>query len=215
MNIHKYGHCCLLIQHKNVTILTDPGAWTAYPDTLPTTIDAIFITHEHQDHMHIDALKDLLESNKQVHIYTNSAVKKLLDAENIACTIMNNGDIVDVKGVSIEAFECMHAEIYEDFGAVLNTGVLIDNRFFYPGDAFIDPLKPIDILALPVSAPWLSIKDAINYAIKVAPKHAINVHDGHIKYLGGVIEIAPKKYLPLHNINYIYLNAGDSYTFTS
>lgn len=38
--------------------------------------------------------------------------------------------------------------------------------------------KPIEILALPVSAPWMRIAEAIDYAIELKPKICIPVHDG-------------------------------------
>jgi len=48
---------------------------------------------------------------------------------------------------------------------------------FYPGDAYTEPGKDVEILALPVAGPWCKSADAIAYAIKIKPKKAFPVHD--------------------------------------
>ncbi len=60
MKITKFGHCCLFVEHAGVTILTDPGSYSDMDAIKALTgIDAFVITHEHQDHFHVDTLKEL------------------------------------------------------------------------------------------------------------------------------------------------------------
>ena len=59
-------------------ILTDPGTYSTQQNEVKN-IDVVLITHEHQDHFHIDSLKALLKNNPQVKIITNKSVGALLE----------------------------------------------------------------------------------------------------------------------------------------
>src|SRR3989338_5542153 len=86
MKIKKLGHCCFIAEPKTgVRIMTDPGAFSAL-QLQEKNINAIIITHEHQDHLHIDSLKKVLENNPNAIVITNTAVGKLLDEAGIKYT---------------------------------------------------------------------------------------------------------------------------------
>ncbi|MBP9757457.1 MAG: MBL fold metallo-hydrolase [Candidatus Pacebacteria bacterium] len=176
MKITKYGHCCLLIEGQGVRIVTDPGSFTAESHVTLTNIHAILYTHEHADHFHLASLKQLLVSNPGVRILCNEGVSALLRAEDIAHEVVTNGELA-VNGVSVQGVSGIHEEIHSSIPRIQNTGFLVGGRLWYPGDAFIDPRTPVDILALPVAGPWMKVSQAIDYAIKLAPKHAFPVHD--------------------------------------
>lgn len=183
MQITKIGHCCLAIKDQGLTILTDPGTWTDGQNQL-TGIDIILITHEHQDHFHIDSVKKVLQNNPSAKIVTNSAVGKLLDKEGVIYQILEHGHHSTFGSVLVEGFGEKHADIYSEIPVVENTGYFISNKLFYPGDAFTDPGKPVEVLALPVVGPWMHMAEALNYAIKIKPKVAFPVHDGMLKITG-------------------------------
>lgn len=215
MKITKLGHCCLLIEESNLRILTDPGSWTVDAHKNLDNIDIILITHEHADHMHVDSLKMILEKSPNAIIVTNSGVGKLLDADEIPYTLVEHGGRYD-GGTLIEGYGETHQEIYGEFGQVQNTGYFIASRLFYPGDAFYNPNRSIDILALPVAGPWMSMKQAIDYAIAIKPKKAFPVHDGMIKeaiLAKGPFHGIPSAILPQHGIEFIPLVEGDSIEF--
>ncbi len=180
MKITKLGHCCLLLQNDGVTIMTDPGNYSIEAQESQIGIDLIVITHEHQDHFHIDSVKKLLGTNPQAVVVTNSAVGKLLEAQGIAATIVGDGQSAEVKGVKIEGFGKEHARIYADMGNVENTGYLLNEKFYFPGDNFHQPGKPVDILALPVAGPWLKVSETIDFAKAVKARVAFGVHDAMI-----------------------------------
>ena len=192
MNITKIGHCCLLIKDQGLTILTDPGTWTTDQNNL-TGIDVVLITHEHQDHFHVDSVKAIIKNNPNVKIVTNTAVGKLLDEAQISYQILEHGDSEKFGAVLVEGFGEKHAEVYKTIVPVQNTGYMISNKFFYPGDAFINPEKPVEILALPVCGPWVLLSDAIDNAKQLKPKFIFPVHDGMLNQFGGFIN----KMLPM------------------
>ncbi len=211
MNITKYGHCCLLIDIDGVRILTDPGSYSTLQSGA-TDVDVVLITHEHPDHLHVDSLKDVLSRNSNAQVVTNTSVGKILESEGILYHNVSHGDKIDMKGIVIEGFGEKHEEIYKDFGQVENTGYYIGGKFFYPGDAFFNPKRPVDVLALPVSGPWCSIHDAVEYALALKPRVAFPVHDGFTP-LPGSVHGVPKKYLPEAGIDFVVIGIGETKEF--
>lgn len=210
MKITKIGHCCLLIEEKGLRILTDPGAWSEAQNELKN-IQLILITHEHQDHFYLDSLKQVLKNNPEAKIITNLSVNKLLFAENIQSEILESDKITNFQGLNLKALGKEHAEIYNDFGRVENTGFLLGEKFFYPGDAFTLPEVPIEVLALPVCGPWLTIKQSINFALAVKPKKAFPVHDGMLKIFGPFYAV-PQKLLKEQAVEFIPLLSNENLT---
>ena len=177
MKITKYGHCCLLIEVEGVRILTDPGSYSEGYQQLEN-LDAVLITHEHPDHLHVDSLKEVLANNPNCAVISNRGVGKLLDEASIAYTVVADGETSLVKEILIEGLGTEHALIYPGLPQVENTGYFIAKTLFYPGDAFYNPQRPVKILALPVAGPWLKISEVIDYALTVKPTTCIPVHDG-------------------------------------
>ncbi len=201
MIITKFGHCCLLIEVKGVRILTDPGNYNVTP--MEEGIDAILITHEHQDHLHVEALQVILAKNREAQVISHVGVGKILDEAGITYTAIADGEAIEVKGIAIESSGSVH----DDLPAVVqNTGFLIDNALFYPGDSFHDPQKSVKILALPVAGPWMKLSEAIEYAKLVKPKVVFPVHDGMLRQ---GIELGPTRRIPkalLEPIGIIYVD---------
>lgn len=72
MRVRAVGHACLEIEARNQLLLTDPwwagpaytGQWhpwpTPLPESLPTrSIDALYLSHGHEDHLHLPTLRRL------------------------------------------------------------------------------------------------------------------------------------------------------------
>jgi L-ascorbate metabolism protein UlaG (beta-lactamase superfamily) len=178
MKITKLGHCCMLIEEKGVRLLTDPGAFTADKHSSISGVDAILFTHEHADHYHLQSLQMLLKINPKAVVLCNPGVAALLSKEGIAHEIIGDGGSSVVKGVSVEGHGTTHAIIHSSLPSVQNTGFLIGERLWYPGDEIIvDPGVRPEILALPLAGPWMKFGEAIDYALKLKPEMAFPVHD--------------------------------------
>lgn len=211
MEITKLGHCCLIIEVDGVRILTDPGMFSTGLDKA-TGIDVVLITHEHQDHLHTDSLKTILQHNPKTKVFTNRGVEKLLEKEGIVYELLENGQQATVLGVLLESFGEKHATVYQEYGQVMNTGYFIANRFFYPGDAFTDPHKPVEILAVPVAGPWMKIEEAIDYAKRIKPHTAFPVHDGILSYVKPFLTPL-EKFLAPEGINFTVIETGETRKF--
>lgn len=210
MKITKLGHCCLLIETKGKRILTDPGSYTVEEHSKLTAMDAVLFTHEHSDHFHVDSLKALLKNNPQLQVFANSSVAQILQKEGIAYTLVKDGEEKKIGEITLVGIGTQHAAFHDSLTPSENTGYLINNRLWYPGDAFTDPKRAVEILALPVAGPWMKVSEAIDYALKLKPKMAFPVHDG-LKY--GASHKFPGDVLPTRGIEFIPMLEGDSREF--
>lgn len=206
MKITKLGHCCLLIETKGKRILTDPGSYTVEEHSKIENIDYILFTHEHQDHYHIESLKVILEKNPQVLIYSNSSVSELLDKEGIKHAQINHNDSVLLGEIAVVGIGEKHAQMHKSIPLSSNLGYFIDGRLWYPGDAFTNPERTVEILALPVSGPWMKLSEAIDYALLLKPKKVFPVHDG-TRF--GSAHVLPAKVLTPEGIEFIVMAEGD------
>lgn len=207
MKIKKLGHCCLVLEINGKRVMTDPGSYTLIEQEAEMAIDLVVITHEHSDHLHVESLKNIIKNNPNLVIVTNGSVGKILAGEGIAYEKLEDGQSGEFAGVYLEAHGDEHAEIYGDFSRVQNTGYFIGKDLFYPGDSFTNPNKKVEILALPVLAPWLKIKESIDYAISVKPRVAFAVHDWNIKSPAFLYKIPPMV-LANNNIEFKILDIG-------
>jgi len=176
MNITRYGHSCLLVEDNGVRVLTDIGTMNETPDI--AGVSAIVISHEHGDHFDIEKIKEVLKNNPDAQIITHAAVGEKLNEAGISFVAIEPGESLNINGFMIESYGTDHAIIYGDTPPCRNTGFLLANKLFMPGDALHDiPAKPVEILALPTSGPWMKLAEAIDYAKAVKPKAAFPIHD--------------------------------------
>lgn len=183
MKITKFGQCCLLVEDGGKRILTDPGRFSVTQNEVKD-LDIILITHEHADHLHSESLTEIIKNNPQAKVITNESVGKILTELGVSYEVLPETTPTECCGVTLEAFDGKHAEIFEAVGQVQNTGYFIAEKLFYPGDAYTEPNKPVPILALPVAGPWCKAADAIAYAIRVNPEKAFPVHDAVLNEVG-------------------------------
>ena len=219
MKIHKLAHCCLVIDLKTKEghsrrILLDPGFYSVEKHIKVNKIDIVLITHDHADHLHIESLKELLKSHPDVEIITNDTVGAILAKEGIEHRVMEHGNVIDTKGVHIEAYGKNHAILHSSMPLMSNVGFLIEGsvgrKFFFPGDAFTLIDKEVDILALPVAGPWMKISEAVDYALQMKPKKAFPVHDA-VRIPTN--HIVPERILGANGIEFIKLEEGGEIDF--
>jgi L-ascorbate metabolism protein UlaG (beta-lactamase superfamily) len=175
MRITKYGHSCLHIAEGSASILIDPGTFSQGFETL-SGLSAVLITHQHADHLDPKRLPLLLRGNPNATLYADTGSVELLAKEGITATAVRTGDLLDV-GIPVEVFAGNHAVIHRDIPVISNACYLIGGRLLHPGDSLTVLDRPVEMLALPTSAPWMAVKEAIDYFRAVDPKVAIPIHE--------------------------------------
>jgi L-ascorbate metabolism protein UlaG (beta-lactamase superfamily) len=212
MKITKFGHSCLLVEEGppagGARILIDPGKYSTLQNVV-SNIDAIVITHEHDDHCDVESVKTIIKNNPQAVVITNSEVGKKLAEEPIAFHPVEDGQNMTVKGVLIEGFGTKHAIIYPSIPRLVNTGYRIAKRFFYGGDS-VENIVPCEILAYPAIAPWMKSSEAVDYAKTVKPKICFPVHDAFLKTITGGFYNLPKNQLEAEGIRWVVIEEGKS-----
>jgi len=211
MKLTKYEHACAVVEEQGKKIVIDPGAFTQAFGEL-TAIVAVVLTHNHADHFeprHIDAI---LAANPAVRIFGPSDTVGQLNDKSKA-TAVTGGDTATVGPFKLRFFGERHAEIHPDyFKMPENVGVLVNDRLYYPGDSFITPGVPIEVLLAPVSAPWLKIGETIDFVAKVKPTLCIATHTALLSEIA--ITLTEQKWLGVacqkHDIGYKHLNPSDS-----
>ena len=102
MKLTKFAQSCVLVETKGKKILVDPG-YIQYADSLIkeywNNIDAIFVTHKHADHCHVDAIKEILK-DKKTKLYSSQEVAD--EYSGLSFNIVQEGDNVDVNGITVE-----------------------------------------------------------------------------------------------------------------
>ncbi|MEK7517231.1 MAG: MBL fold metallo-hydrolase [Patescibacteria group bacterium] len=206
MRISKHVHSCLLIEEENKTILIDPGIYTHEEKALDVNslkkLDYLLITHEHQDHMHIPFIKELVKKFPRIEIISNASVKKILKEEGITISASNNR--------FIKIYNASHEKLPFGLPTPENSLFTVFDRLVHPGDS-LSFAKTSKILALPIQAPWTSLTAAIEKAKALKPKVVIPIHDWHWKdtVRKNFYERA-KVYLGKFNIDFKGLETKDS-----
>lgn len=186
MRITKFGHACVRIEHDGQVIVIDPGVFTE-----PEAVDAatsILVTHEHADHWEAERLR---RSNALVH--TIGAVAAQLPADIAERTMVHSPGERPEVGVPTELVGEKHAVIYKDLPHFDNSGYLMEIdgvTLFHPGDSLTIPVTPIDVLFLPVSAPWLKASECIDYAIAVGAPRNVAIHEAVYSEAGLAITLS-------------------------
>lgn len=174
MNVTKHEHACLVLEHQNERLVIDPGGYT---EPLPKleNVTAIVITHQHPDHWTDEQLARIRENNPDAPIFGPAGVAAAASHWNVTTVVDGASETVGVW--TLEFFGGEHAVIHRSIPVIDNLGVLVNGQFWYGGDSFTVPPKPVASAAIPAGAPWLKISEVMDYVVKLAPKRAIQTHD--------------------------------------
>lgn len=175
MRITKLGHSCLHVVDGDANILVDPGTFSAGFEQL-TGLTAVLITHEHADHLDIDRLPPVLAANPQAVVHADAGSAATLREAGIEVTQVGAGQTLDV-GTPVTVHGRTHAVIHADIPVISNAQYLIGGRLLHPGDSLELPGVAVEVLALPASAPWMALKEAVEFYRAVSPAVAFGIHE--------------------------------------
>ena len=176
MNITKYAHACFSIEKNGSHLLVDPGAWSTDLDAERLEhVVAIVVTHEHTDHMDVNKIKIIAQNNPDCVVYGHADV--IAKLSEVPTQLVKIGENVHVGDFALNFVGGEHALIDPSIPRIANLGVLVDNSLYYPGDSFALPEQPIELLGLPVSAPWMKFSEAAAFLRAAKPRQVFPTHD--------------------------------------
>jgi len=175
MKITKYGHSCLHIVDGSASILIDPGSFSQGFETL-SGLTAVLVTHQHADHVDPRRLVGVIRANPDAKLYADAGSVAVLAEAGITAVPVSTGDVLDV-GTTVEVFAGDHAVVHRDVPVIPNACYLVAGRLLHPGDSLTVIDRPVEILALPAAAPWMAVKEAVDYFRAVDPVVAIPIHE--------------------------------------
>lgn len=185
VKITRFGHAAVLVETYDKRILIDPGVYSGDDTFALDGLAAIVITHQHADHVDPVRLPQLLAANPDAVLLADPQTAAMLEVG----AWLENGDGNEtlIGGITLRGVGSTHAEITPQLPRVNNVGILIsapgEPSLFHPGDAYEYAPNGIDVLALPLGAPWAKVSETIDFVQRVGPRMMFPIHDRTISDL--------------------------------
>ncbi|MFF3856867.1 MBL fold metallo-hydrolase [Micromonospora sp. NPDC002575] len=204
MQLTKYAHSCLRVEHDGGVLVVDPGVFSD-PAALDGA-DAVLITHEHPDHVDVAALTRQLD-RRPLRIHGPASLAGVLGDAAEALEPVVPGQSFTAAGVPVRAYGGRHAVIHPDIPVVDNLGYLLDDVVYHPGDSLVAPEDvQVDTLFAPIHAPWSKFSEVLDFIRAVAPRRAFALHDGLLNDNG--LAVLNRQYAALSGTDYQRLEPG-------
>lgn len=177
MRLTHFGHAAVLVETDDgSTALFDPGTYSTGFESL-RDLDVILVTHAHPDHVDAERLAALRAVNPAAALVGNTEAIAAAGAEAGAqVRVVGEAAPFEVAGLRVQPTGSAHAPVYPTLPAAANTGFVLDEWVWHPGDAFDAEPRAVDVLLLPVGGPWMKISEAIDFARAVGPRVVVPIH---------------------------------------
>jgi L-ascorbate metabolism protein UlaG (beta-lactamase superfamily) len=183
LRLTRWGHSCVRLERDGHVVVIDPGA---FPDTARALggADEVLVTHLHPDHVDPAVLAPLTRSGLRV-LGPPAVVDALREAgaDEAALQGVHDGDTLRLGPFSVQVAGAEHEVIHPDVPRIANVAYLVDG-VYHPGDSFTPAPGPVEVLLLPVGAPWLALRDAVDFGRRVGAPRVVPVHDAVLSDAG-------------------------------
>jgi L-ascorbate metabolism protein UlaG (beta-lactamase superfamily) len=187
MRVTHLGHACLLVELADTRILIDPGTFSTGFESL-RDLDAVVVTHQHADHLDEERLPDLLSHNRQAPVYADPQSAELLSATSSDVVVLGHGEDRRVGRTTIHPVGRLHAVNHDAVPRCTNVGVVLradgEPSLYHPGDAYDGEAGEVDVLAVPLNAPWCKVAETIGFVRRIAPQQIVPIHDALLSPVG-------------------------------
>ncbi|WP_026538467.1 MBL fold metallo-hydrolase [Arthrobacter sp. 9MFCol3.1] len=215
MKLTKFTHACVRLEQDGRVLVFDPGTFSE-TDRALAGAHAVLITHEHADHVDVDAVAAALQSNTALELFAPEAVAATLrgKAPDAGSRIhaAAAGEEFETSGFAVRTFGGQHALIHPQIPVVANVGYLVDGNVYHPGDSFAIP-DGVDVktLLVPIHAPWNKVGEVVDFVIGVRAPRAFPIHDALLNELGrGLVEGHVTRIGAKYGTEYRHLSSGDT-----
>lgn len=199
MKITRFGHAALLVETDTTRLVIDPGGFCGDEVFDLTDVDGIVVTHQHPDHLDQQRIGRLLENNPGAVLRCDPETAEILEG----WTANAEGLDTVVGDLTITGVGARHAVIVPEVARIANVGVLVSDgstTLFHPGDTYEYAPTGVDVLAIPLGAPWAKLSETVDFAQRVGAAKVFPIHDltiselaygmywGRVAELGGATE---------------------------
>jgi L-ascorbate metabolism protein UlaG (beta-lactamase superfamily) len=185
MRITHLGHACLLVETANTRLLIDPGNFSRGFEDL-ANLDAILVTHQHPDHFDPDRGPALVAANPVAKLFVEPETAAAFEMG--ADAVFSAGSEQQVGDVTITGVGGRHAVNHDRVPQIGNVGFVVSEaagpRLFHPGDSYDDAPSGVDVLALPLNAPWCRLSETLDFYRAVGPAAAVPIHTALLSEAG-------------------------------
>jgi L-ascorbate metabolism protein UlaG (beta-lactamase superfamily) len=215
MKLTKFTHACVRLEKNGGVLVIDPGTYSETAEALDGA-RAVLITHEHQDHIDVAAVKSALAENRGLELFAPAGVADTMRREAPGASsrihTVEPGTSFDAAGFGVKSFGGQHALIHPHVPLVANIGYLVDDNVYHPGDSFIIPDGiGVQTLLVPVHAPWNKVSEVVDFVIGVRAPRAFPIHDGLLNGTGlDLVEGHVKRLGARYGTEYVRLTARES-----
>jgi L-ascorbate metabolism protein UlaG (beta-lactamase superfamily) len=183
MKVKKFPQSHLEISKDGKRIVIDPGMMTFAAGGKPEDhagADAYLFTHNHPDHLDPKTVKEIVGNQPA---FGNKEVVETLKGLGVPNVVeVKEGDIFSVAGFEIRSIHMKHCKMTQGMPFAQNTGYLIDNEFFDPGDSIETENEfKVDKIALPIVGLSYGPDQALEDAKRLGVKVVIPTHYDYIK----------------------------------
>ena len=179
MQITRFGHSCLLVETGRASILIDPGEYSDGWTDLDG-LDAVLITHRHPDHVDPARFPQFIAERPGLPVHAEKGV--LEDLPAVGGAVLSAGTRITVEDVTVTAVGGEHAVIHPEIPRIGNVGLIIagpgEPVLFHPGDEIDTAPEGVDVLAVPMMAPWSKIGETVDFVRSVGARFVIPILDG-------------------------------------
>lgn len=174
-----------MVEERGEALVFDPGR-PEFLDDLATPetfagVSVIAITHWHMDHADPGLIRRIAERSGARILTVPDGERELREA-GLDPVVAREGK-ASIGAFDLTIMAVPHAAL---LGAPSpqNLAYLVNDRLLNVGDSFdrrLEDFRGVPLLALPVTAPWMSDLDAAAFAERVKPARVLPVHDGYVK----------------------------------
>jgi len=175
------GHGTLMFKFNGRVIHIDPVGREADYANLADA-DLILITHEHGDHLDMNAIRQLLKTGTRV-VMTKTCLEQLEDFEALT---MKNGDVATLKGIEIHAIPAYNIANKRPNGQAFHpkgqgNGYILkfgNSHVLIGGDTenipeYKELQVPVDVAFLPMNLPYTMTPAMVADAARVLHPHIL------------------------------------------
>ena len=191
MQVSHLGHASLLVETDRARVLVDPGTlsdgWLGLTD-----LAMVVVTHQHADHLDLERLGPVLTANPDAILVTEPATAAVLADHDVPATVLATGEGRRAGDLTVTGHGTIHARVHPRIPPVPNLGIVVEQddgaRILHPGDA-LEVTPSVDVVALPIAAPWASVADLADWAVEVGAPHVVPIHDALLSPAGRAVHL--------------------------